>query len=250
MPANPNRYLIYLTVNSTGQKVQIPVAPAEITTDYPTDNKKYDVLDIGEIVVPRLPKLSKWSWDSFFPAFDGMPYIQNTPQGLRPPSFYQNFLLGCRNSKTVLRLIITRTMDDGSTPFFNTNTLAIIEDFSTTEKGGELGDLYYKISFSEYRTFSPRTVKFQQTASGVVALTQSARPGIGSTLQMGNPVTINGQVFANPDDATPITSLSMPGILQYTRTDVTHPNYIVDAASAPIGWVNSSALTAVSSGGN
>ena len=38
-----------------GRKVKIPVNPEEIEIKYPTDHKTYDVIGLGEIVVPRRP---------------------------------------------------------------------------------------------------------------------------------------------------------------------------------------------------
>ena len=50
-----------------GRKVKIPVNPEEIEIKYPTDHKTYDVIGLGEIVVPRRPSLREVSWESFFP---------------------------------------------------------------------------------------------------------------------------------------------------------------------------------------
>ena len=50
-----------------GRKVKIPVNPEEIEIKCPTDHKTYDVIGLGEIVVPRRPSLREVSWESFFP---------------------------------------------------------------------------------------------------------------------------------------------------------------------------------------
>lgn len=48
-----------------GRKVKIPVNPEEIEIKCPTDHKTYDVIGLGEIVVPRRPSLREVSWESF-----------------------------------------------------------------------------------------------------------------------------------------------------------------------------------------
>lgn len=47
-----NGYRIYVDLG--GDTVELPVNPKELTVSYPTDHKTYDVLNTGEIIVPRL----------------------------------------------------------------------------------------------------------------------------------------------------------------------------------------------------
>ena len=68
-----------------GKKARLPVNPEEIEIHYPTDNKKYDILGSGQIVVPRKPSLQVVSWESFFPDPDGERFVNN---GARQPEFY------------------------------------------------------------------------------------------------------------------------------------------------------------------
>ena len=44
---------IYLVF--AGKKIKLPVNPEEIEIKNPTDHKTYDVIGVGEIVVPRKP---------------------------------------------------------------------------------------------------------------------------------------------------------------------------------------------------
>ena len=187
--AAKSTYQIFIEVNAAGDnaKFQLPVGPAKIDTSYKTDNKHYDVLGIGEIVVPRLPKLKTWEWESLFPAYDRQPFVMNQGAGnFSSADSYVKFFDLSQQKKTVLRLIINRTfglqMPDNSPPptFLPTNTTVIVEDFVLTEKGGEIGDLYYKITFCEYRQFAPRKVTFQQNGKALVGtITPSRAPGKG-----------------------------------------------------------------------
>ena len=66
---------IYLKFGS--QKVLLPVNPEEISISYPTDNKDYDVIGTGQVVVQRKPALQEVSWEGFFPASSSDPYVNS-----------------------------------------------------------------------------------------------------------------------------------------------------------------------------
>ena len=78
-----------------GRKVKIPVNPEEIEIKCPTDHKTYDVIGLGEIVVPRRPSLREVSWESFFPGDRSEPYV-NTGAG-KPAGYLESFKTACRS---------------------------------------------------------------------------------------------------------------------------------------------------------
>ena len=51
-----NTATIYLDF---GNRMKIPVNPEEIEIKYPSNNKEYEVLGVGQIVVPRKPGLKE-----------------------------------------------------------------------------------------------------------------------------------------------------------------------------------------------
>lgn len=87
-----------------GRKVKIPVNPEEIETSCPTDHKTYDVIGLGEIVVPRRPSLREVSWESFFPGDRSEPYV-NTGAG-KPAGYLESFETAMKE-KQVCRLVIS-----------------------------------------------------------------------------------------------------------------------------------------------
>ncbi len=46
-----SKYSVYVIF--AGKKVKMPVNPEEVNIKYPTDHKTYNVIGVGEIVVPR-----------------------------------------------------------------------------------------------------------------------------------------------------------------------------------------------------
>ena len=125
---------IYLVFS--GKKIKIPVNPEEIEIKYPTDHKTYDVIGVGEIVVPRKPSLKEISWESFFPGDRSAVYVNS---GAKVPSYYMKSLESALKKKRVGRLIITRS------GVYDTNMKCIVSNFEIKDKGGEPKDIYYSL---------------------------------------------------------------------------------------------------------
>lgn len=230
----PNGTDIYLKF---GRRIRIPVNPEEIKISRPSNNKTYDVLDIGEIVVPMAPGLQEVSWESFFPSNFDDPYTSGTTA----PGSIVKALDRAKKNKTVGRLIITRS------GLYDTNLRCIIEDFETTDKGGEPGDMYYSITLKEYRDYSPQTVTFvqpQQTFPDAVpaeAVAEEPRAVDTPVLRVGAQVIANGKYWYDSYGASPF------GTANNLSTTVTR---IVSGHPYPIhighyGWLSEDQLQIV-----
>lgn len=170
----------------SGKKVKLPVNPEEIEIQSPTDHKTYDVLGLGEIVVPRLPALKSASWESFFPSGAQDPYVNS---GARDPEYYVNCFKGAMEKKQICRLIISRS------GIYDTNMKCIISNFETKDKGGEPEDIYYSVEFQEYRSYAPKTVSIiGESAPGesTAATEEPTREVEVPVLRVGASVIVNG----------------------------------------------------------
>lgn len=145
----PNTTIIYLQIGTA--TYTIPVNPKEISHPHPTDNNTYQVLGLGEVVVPRKPSLQTVSWESFFP---GETDITETP-GRLPPKTYVDALQAAQADRTVCRLIITRS------GLYDTNMSCIVSNFEEKDQGGEPNDIYYSIELQEYVDYAPEIIEVQ-----------------------------------------------------------------------------------------
>ena len=186
----PNGTSIYLQF---GRKIKIPVNPSDISIKRPSNNKTYEVLDKGEIVVPMPAGLTEVSFESFIPSDSSVPYANSS---ISPKAFVKA-MENAKKNKTKGRLIISRS------GLFDTNLRCIIEEFETKDKGGEPNDIYYSISIKEYRAYAPQTITIaqpvvpnasqqtqtQQTAQVIASI---PRPVETPTLRVGASVIANG----------------------------------------------------------
>lgn len=227
---NPDA-VIYLQIS--GSRMILPVNPEELTVKYPSDNKDYDVIGVGQVVVQRRPALKEVSWEGFFPADRDAAYVNASAKA--PESYVDKIEKAMRRKKTV-RLIITRSR------LYDTNMRCIISDFSTTDKGGEPGDMYYSITLREYRDYSAETVSIITTPAApeepAQAEAEPERPVETPVLRVGATVIANGQYWYDSYGSKPY------GTANNLQTTVTR---IVDGNPYPVhigsrGWLRADQL--------
>lgn len=147
-------YGIYFSNGTT--TIRIPVNPEEFIIEFPSNNERYNVLDIGEIITPREPNLMVITWEGLFPYSVNEPYVL-TKGNFREPEFYIETIQSYQTGLEPVRIIINRQNENGSISF-DTNEKCLIDSFEIIERGGETGDVYYRISISQYRDYTPQIV--------------------------------------------------------------------------------------------
>lgn len=128
---------IYLTNLKTGDRLQFPMLPTEVSVQIANQFSNYSILKIGEIRIPSGTSLDTFSWNGIFPGKKRRrdPYIR---QWQSPKSIYKWLEnLKTQNGEPVkARLLITET------PI---NCDVYLSDFTGTPTGG-YGDINYSIT--------------------------------------------------------------------------------------------------------
>lgn len=186
-----NQYGVYFTKNDF--TVRIPVNPQEISISHNADNETYNVLGLGQVVVPREPELRKVEWNSFFPSSAADPYVL-TAWNFQPAPFYLSLLDGYQKAKEPFSFTIDRPAGVGI-PALRDSFSVILDDFKITEKGGETGDYYYSIKLIEYKPYAPQTIVVDTASKGKQGkATQSpSRPVETPKLVAGGRARANGK---------------------------------------------------------
>lgn len=216
------------------KKVKIPVNPEEPVIQRPTNHKKYEVLGLGEIVVPKKPSLKTVSWECFFPQDTGASYVNS---GAREPEYYVDFFEKALEKEQVGRLVITRS---GS---YDTNMKCLVASFETKDRGGEPGDVYYSLELEEYRPYGPETLAVITAPAAadspeVEISAQAPRAVETPVLRAGAQVMVNGEYCYDSQGSRP------HGTAANLSTTVTR---IVPGSPFPVhvghyGWVREEQL--------
>lgn len=166
-----------------GKKAKLPVNPEEIEIRNPTNHKTFDVLGLGQIVVPRKPALRTVVWDGFFPGDLSASYVNS---GAKSPKYYVSCFEKALKKKQVCRLIISRS------GLCDTNMSCIVSDFKTKDKGGEPDDIYYSVELQEYRPYEPDTLTITIPAPNISLGTGGAEgePAADACLEVSRPVEV------------------------------------------------------------
>lgn len=127
---------------------QLPVNPEEMEVSTVQGNEKYDILKLGQIVVPTQMELTEYSFSAEFP-HDTQPYVE-TSGNFKDADFYLNLFKSWRKSLEPVRFIASNGIGD------DINSLVLIEKLTITEKAGEEGDKYISFNLLEYREYGKK----------------------------------------------------------------------------------------------
>lgn len=197
------RFGIYLKTDR--QTIQLPVNPQELSVTYGADNTNYNLIGKGEVVVPRHPKLATLEISSFFPRNAYM--AGTTSDSWYKPEDYVRFIQTLQARRTVFQCVVNRW--DSDNPMFDTNIMAVVQDFTITDRGGESGDIYYTLSITEYRDTKAQRVEkvSEDVEADVTKLTVvDIRSVPQDEIVVGDMVTVSGPVFEYDDQ--PETALA------------------------------------------
>lgn len=162
-------YKFYIgLLDNSEEEILLPVNPEEINVTQSGSTETYNIYQFGEVVSSGDRKLLKISISSFFP-LEEAPFVMTN--NLEHPSVYVNKIYSWKQSNKILTFKVTGG-------YYPIDRLWMIEDFEITEKAGEVGDIYYTMSLTEYREFKARRITLSNN-NGKMAYTkdyQGARP--------------------------------------------------------------------------
>lgn len=128
---------IYITEIKSGTRVALSMLPETVKLKTSGKFQSYDVMNIGEVKIPKGEKLAAISWSGTLPGASrrSMSYIKS--QHWQSPNTLIGTLEGWKKNGSKLKVMVTGTV---------INHDVYINDFSPQPKGGN-GDYEYAISF-------------------------------------------------------------------------------------------------------
>lgn len=186
-------YGLFFTIEGT--VFRLPHNPEKLPVTRDNDNEDYNVLGIGPITIPRIPKQKEITISSYFP---GKPdSFTVTPNEFQAPEFYIQQFDRAMRERLVITYTPVRYYEDG-TPFFTSDEGfdCIVTGFTFEERGGETGDFYYDLTIREWRDYSPQEVVVQEEeAEDTVLTTEPSRETPQGEIVVGSTVIANGNYY-------------------------------------------------------
>lgn len=137
-------YAIYFTDDKATYR--LPVNPEELEETITLASEEFEVLKLGQIVVPTYLELRKYSFECELP---NRPYnYVETPNKFKNADYYIGKFKRWMKTKLPVQFIASNETSN------EINILVLIEELVVTERAGEEGDKYVQISLIEYRPFN------------------------------------------------------------------------------------------------
>ncbi|MBN7773146.1 LysM peptidoglycan-binding domain-containing protein [Clostridium aminobutyricum] len=176
-----SNYAIYFDYDN--ETYRLPVNPEQIQVKSSMATEKYEVLKLGQIVMPTRMELKEYSFECELP-HKKQHYVE-TSGGFKGADYYLNIFELWREKLIPVRFIASNGIGD------DINTLVLIDDLSITEKAGEEGDKYVSFKLIEYREYAkmPATVNLTDTTAQIV---QTPNVEAVSPKNMGTYTVVSG----------------------------------------------------------
>lgn len=159
-------YLYTMTLKTQAGRLAIPVLPEKLEVSSPGKNDKTVTLGLGEVLLLRAKGLRSVTWDSFFPAHAAPYSTQSVPNPVEAVRAIQ----AARDALKPIRFLLTGGDLD-------INTDMGVESFHYEERYGEVGDLYYSIQLTEWKSYAPRRLELPLKPEDPAILEASRRAG-------------------------------------------------------------------------
>ncbi len=162
------KYQMYLTFNNEKERLQIPELPEQIEVTTGTKNESIDIVGLGEITIFQDRPAYKISFQSYFPAESSS------------PQKHVDTILRWKEAKKPVHLIVTGGIA--------INMFCSIEDVVYSEKGGDVGTIYYSISLKEYKEVKVKSI----TVIGTKGVTSGGAQRVDNRVQLKTYTVKNG----------------------------------------------------------
>lgn len=148
-------YLFFLGV------VPLPITPGALTIKTPSLNKTVNLINEGEINIPKQAGLREISFEFLLPQVQQYPFA-NYQLGRYTASIMIPLLNVWKNTMLPIQFIVTRMSPSGKILYF-TNIKCLIEDFEYKEDAEEYGlDVMCSITLKEYKEYGTKSIKIEE----------------------------------------------------------------------------------------
>lgn len=252
---NKYRLMFRRQAEPNSEAFPLPVNPEKLPTQRQSANDTYNVLGLGQIMIPRIPELKKINISSFFPgALSGIEAFEP-----KNPEFYINFFENAMLNKEIISYVPVRVYEDGTQILLSMaediGMDCFVTSFEYEEKAGETGDFYFDLELTEYRDYTPvrvMTKEDAQTADSTVitAVAENTRNIPQDELYVGESVTVNGNNYYSSYGDEPHGTLNgqtcLISRIENTDPSRAYPVHVTDTNGGALGWIKRDACRVVS----
>ena len=227
-------------------KILLPVTPEEITTKINGNNKTMQLINEGEINIPKSAKLTDIEFTALLPNIK-YPFARYQNTNFTNANYFLDLLERLKRDKKPFQFIVCRNRPSGKR-LYNTNIKVTLESY-TIDESHKIGiDMSVKIKLKQYRDFGTKFVKLKENKksgsskkSRPSSTTKSEKP-----ISIGSEVIVNGQLFGSSyGDAPGMTLSNYRGKISLVNESGSHAYHVTTPDGGWLGWVLKSSVKAV-----
>lgn len=167
----------------------MPINPSSCEISVGNKNSTVDLINGGEINIPKSPALTTVSFDFTIPQFY-YPFVHGAENEMKSAEFYLKFLEDLKVNKKNFQFIIYRSKPNGDFLFY-TNIRCTLEEFTQKESWDNGLDIVYTIKLKEYKFYGTKTIKIiNESTDKVIAKQESTRATAKTTNDIPGTYTI------------------------------------------------------------
>lgn len=152
------KYAMWLNYDNDKKKYQLPANPEEIKLSVDGKATTSEIDKLGTLLHKGRRGPIAVSWESYFPAKYGANYCSCTAKNYRTPAQMHKWILELMEAANPVHFVLSGGP-------FNLNIYAVITGYEPTEKGGDPGTIWYKITMKEYRSVTVRKYTKKTTST-------------------------------------------------------------------------------------
>ena len=140
----------YIAFDYNNKTYRLPVNPETFEVSSVMSTETYDILGLGQIVIPTGMEVREFSFETELP-YQSYSYVE-TPKKFLNVDKYEAFFESVRKKKVPVNF----QYDNGVSEEISTQVLIV--EFNSTENAGEEGDKQYSFKLLEYTEYGPSLI--------------------------------------------------------------------------------------------
>ena len=150
-------------------KMQLPVAPGEISTVVNGNNKRVHLINDGEINILKLPGLTEISFDFLLP-HTKYPFASYGTAGFVGQHAFFGYLERLQTKQKPFQFIVSRM--SGNKLLFNTNLKVSLESYDIKEAADNGLDQIISVRLVQYKPYSTKVLQTDSSGNTTVKKTR------------------------------------------------------------------------------
>lgn len=159
--------------------VLLPVTPSKIVTTINSKNETMDLINEGEVSIPKSPGLTDIEFDALLPN-SKYPFAMYPNGKYQNAIYYLNKLEKLKKNKSTFQFIVTRRSPNNK-QLFDTNITCTLEDYTIEEDAENGMDVLVSIKLKQYKPFKVKTVTVKKKSTAAKKKTTATKKNTRAT---------------------------------------------------------------------